>query len=385
MMPATTLGGRNRQRMKWTDEINIELLRCYYTVTNLETNLTAYRPLLHRMFVQKYPELNFITEQRISDQIRVIHRNNRIPATTREKIKKTIEETINRENNEHSENTTQNTLFTNIQDNNTTEEETNTDTQTAMAHLYTQYTQNSNDTETLITEHQITPSQQMNIENENHTQLEYEKIYTTFTELLIKFKGTDPTLRPHIPKLQTCRKTIKTVNTINQIIKAYLQNNDDTTIENLHDIIYCAAKTVTTLHIEKNNLNKKNIKRTETTENKPAWQKRIETKIAKLRKEIGQLTQHLNGKLSQKKQEKIKVNGKDRNEVVEELDKNKQKLAAQSKRLRRYKLSNLLTKVNSSRHMLDSTSIPKPLIIIPIGPPKDLAHARLRKPNTNES
>jgi len=36
--------------MKWNDEINTQLLRCYYTVTNLETDLTRYRPLSHETF-----------------------------------------------------------------------------------------------------------------------------------------------------------------------------------------------------------------------------------------------------------------------------------------------------------------------------------------------
>jgi len=48
------------------DEINTQLLRCYYTVTNLETYLTRYRPLLRQKFVEIYLELNFLTKQKLA-------------------------------------------------------------------------------------------------------------------------------------------------------------------------------------------------------------------------------------------------------------------------------------------------------------------------------
>lgn len=102
MLPATTLAGRSRQRMKWTDDVNRQLLRCYYIVTNCETNLTGYRPALLTKFTEIYPDLNILTEQRLADQIRVIHRNNRIPVAEREIIKREIASTTNSENNELS-------------------------------------------------------------------------------------------------------------------------------------------------------------------------------------------------------------------------------------------------------------------------------------------
>jgi len=53
---AITFGGRNKQRMKWSDEINTQLLHCYYTVINLEIDLTEYRPLLHQNSLKTYPK-----------------------------------------------------------------------------------------------------------------------------------------------------------------------------------------------------------------------------------------------------------------------------------------------------------------------------------------
>lgn len=98
MKSTLTKTGKPRQRMQWTEDINRQLLQCYYSVTNNETNLTTYRPLLHRKFTELFPELNFVSQQRLSDQIRVIHRNNLIPAKEREIIKKQTSKQNNDQN-----------------------------------------------------------------------------------------------------------------------------------------------------------------------------------------------------------------------------------------------------------------------------------------------
>jgi hypothetical protein len=42
LRPETTKDGCPRQGKKWDNEKNEFILRCYYRVTNLETNLTGY-------------------------------------------------------------------------------------------------------------------------------------------------------------------------------------------------------------------------------------------------------------------------------------------------------------------------------------------------------
>jgi len=63
--------------MKWTDEINIFVMRAYYRITNLEIGFTAYRDQLCGEFIEKYPGTN-VTALRISDQRRVIVRNHKL-------------------------------------------------------------------------------------------------------------------------------------------------------------------------------------------------------------------------------------------------------------------------------------------------------------------
>jgi len=67
--------------------------------------LTRYRPLLHQKFVEIYRELNFLTKQKLADQIRVIHKNNRILSIKRKIIKKQIEQLLNNNPDNNTNNT----------------------------------------------------------------------------------------------------------------------------------------------------------------------------------------------------------------------------------------------------------------------------------------
>uniref|UniRef100_A0A6P7FIA7 Uncharacterized protein LOC114328223 n=1 Tax=Diabrotica virgifera virgifera TaxID=50390 RepID=A0A6P7FIA7_DIAVI len=92
--PALTQAGRPRQRMKWTVSINENILRFYYKVTNLGQETIGYRQQLYAEFCRTYPDIQ-VSEQRVSDQYRVIIRNNLIPETRRNSIKSEVEREIN--------------------------------------------------------------------------------------------------------------------------------------------------------------------------------------------------------------------------------------------------------------------------------------------------
>jgi hypothetical protein len=44
--------------MKWTDEINIFVMRAYHRITNLEIDFTAYRDQPYGEFIEKQPGIN---------------------------------------------------------------------------------------------------------------------------------------------------------------------------------------------------------------------------------------------------------------------------------------------------------------------------------------
>ena len=83
---ALTLTGRIRQRRKWTNEINEELLRAYFEVTEKETNMTSYRSRLQEVFVERHPNFD-LSAQRLSDQVTAIFIRNLIPESRRNEIK----------------------------------------------------------------------------------------------------------------------------------------------------------------------------------------------------------------------------------------------------------------------------------------------------------
>ena len=59
-----------RQQMKWTKQLNIDIIRCYFN-TILRIPNQPYRRDFHTQLSTLHPE-NLLTEQRISDQQRVI-------------------------------------------------------------------------------------------------------------------------------------------------------------------------------------------------------------------------------------------------------------------------------------------------------------------------
>ncbi|KAG6458991.1 hypothetical protein O3G_MSEX011139 [Manduca sexta] len=63
------------QRMRWTTEYNETIIAAYYKITKLETDKTSYRTLLHQHCVTAFPHLAHVSEQRVSDQRRVIINN----------------------------------------------------------------------------------------------------------------------------------------------------------------------------------------------------------------------------------------------------------------------------------------------------------------------
>jgi len=90
-------------------------------------------------------------------------------------------------------------------------------------------------------------------------------------------------------------------------------------LEEICELIYSAAMIAIVHNKNKNSNNQPTGNKNKNT--KPCWEKRVETKITKLRNEIGQLTQYINGNLSVKKQRKVNLNYKNKDEIIDNLDK----------------------------------------------------------------
>ncbi|KAL0878572.1 hypothetical protein ABMA27_003656 [Loxostege sticticalis] len=313
-----TLG---RERMRWTDDINEAIVKCYYEVTDFEKDMTMYRKKLREKFIQQFPNLANLSEQRISDQYRAIIRNKYITEHRIKELRQEVEDQF-----PHSQN-----FETPLND----------------QQFETQPTLDSQIThdELNITQPNDTDEQSENtntIQNSFQKYVEPSVIENTFETSFNKFKNIDPLERPYIPKQIPSRKLAFIVDCLNKnIIPNYLNNDQDFTT--LHAIIYSAAYTAaicnnTKIH-ETNNTFTKRIR-------KPCWQIRMENKINKLRSDIGRLTQYMKGNRNAKivrTVEEIKNKHKTHatyenpnSELVHFLDTLKQKLNATASRLKRY-------------------------------------------------
>lgn len=254
---ALTAAGRIRQRRKWTYNINETLLRIYYQVTAIETNMTEYRQRLHTAFNIDHPEYN-ATEQRLADQIRVIHRNNLIPESSRERIKDEIRGSI------MSDAPIEEYVATvNMHDENREE--------------IIQAPDNQNS-------------------NEDNTEF-LQETTETFWQLFSLYNGSNPALRPTIAKINTSRKACKIIKHLNENIIPNLLHNIES-LEDLHTVIYSAAQTTTTL-LGRGPKPQSQPYRRKDVKSKP-WLKRLEGNIIKLRSQISSLNEYLNGNKSRR-------------------------------------------------------------------------------------
>ncbi|XP_050305600.1 uncharacterized protein LOC126742838 [Anthonomus grandis grandis] len=234
----TTKAGKPRQRMQWTDQLNTDLVRCYYKVTEGETISVGIRPLLQRAFVEIHPDLAHLSEQRLIDQKRVIINNGRLSRELLEALKNEASHPIEpREDH-------------NIQ-----------------AATPAEAAQPDPDTP---------PSPDPIVQNQdsgNNTQL--EKVMSCF-----------------IGAKQKCSRQLAiVVNLLNTaILPQYLEEHNN--FNELHTALYAAAITA----IRMNKWDVRNHSDTNyTTEHVRPWERRLNNKITKLRKDIGQLTAYIQG------------------------------------------------------------------------------------------
>lgn len=319
-LPATTKAGKTRQRMTWNNDMNVNVMRCYFEATKLETITTQYRRELHRLFTQVYPELeSTVSEQRLIDQRRVIINNKRLSDETIQAIKNEVRLKIN-QNTTSTSTTTLNEITT---DNDHVEQPTeseDTDDQ-------------PNEQETLLQTSDTTPQ---------HAEIDTEEIENELIKNVIYWKGIYPSNRPALPKLIFKKDTTSTIHKVNLVINKHI--SDIETLEDMNIYIFAAAMTTIQLNGQKLSINRNNS----NNNGKPKWQVRLEKKIEKFRQDIGRLTQYNKGNRSKQVMKKLNHLLKLSKETpIELLDTLKQKLAVYSTRLKRYKESNERRKQNS--------------------------------------
>ncbi|KAL0901581.1 hypothetical protein ABMA27_006802 [Loxostege sticticalis] len=340
-----TTSNTTRPRMRWNNEYNEAIIRAYYKITKLESNITAYRPLLHQSFIEKFPHLAHLSEQRISDQKRLILCNHYIQEDRLNTIKLEVAKELAESENQNmtpdvesaghrNSDTTSDTEYINSSSilpyslDHTPNPSTSTSNVQSIAH--TSETNDNNSNTQLQTE-------DINDANTMETQL-----ISQLQEVLIEYEQMDPETRPKLPKLKENKKLYRLVNLFNtNILQKFFDEDSD--ITHIHTLLYCSAVVISQQLGYKINTNS-------TTQRKkfekPSWQIRLEKDIGALRADIGRLSQYINNNRSRKliakvqtilKKNTIHSTHENNNRTPQDvLDTLKQKLALKAHRLARY-------------------------------------------------
>ncbi|XP_063897007.1 uncharacterized protein LOC135118563 [Helicoverpa armigera] len=326
------------QRRRWTTQQNESIIRNYYKITEIEQNRSAYRQPLHQAVITEHPELNGVSEQRISDQLRVIINNKMIPDHRLDEIRNEVAEAIN----------VYNTEYPPIQSQHIAQSEDIEDIQSQSLHNTALHSLNQ--TSLTLTQNLEPESHQNQLPNIH----EIENIKDQFKNALDGFRDINPTDRPYIPKQKTSKKLAQIVDFINRsILPEYI--TADQNFEMTHTITYCAAYTAAVCNGAK--IRDSYVLLNPTQKRIPAWQKRLEKKIDALRRDISRMTEYAKGTRSNrlillidtiKNKYRIHSQHEEPNLSNEDfLDTLKQKLNAASSRLKRYVTCTLRKKQNS--------------------------------------
>ncbi|XP_028158192.1 uncharacterized protein LOC114351251 [Ostrinia furnacalis] len=337
-------------RMRWSDELNESLMRCYYIVTESETNMSAYRNKLHKKFIDTHPNLAHITAQRLSDQRRSIVNNRLVHPNKLLEIKNEVTTEANT-----NENFIQSPSIDCTIPNYSTQENTFT-SHTIDTNSITYAEQNSTQQTNTTTLEEETHQSRTARTDDSDSDANRE-IRDTFEETYLAFIDSEPTSRPYIRKQKTSKKLSAIIHYINTtILPNYL--NKETDFITLQTIIYCAAWTAAKCNGTKMETTTEGTNR--TTVRRPKWEIRLEKKKEDLRAKIAKMTQFNNGNRSPALIDQVKkimdqykihsVHEEPNTQITQFIDTLKQKLTVITSRIKRYRACTLRKTQNTQFH-----------------------------------
>jgi hypothetical protein len=184
--------------MRWTKEINTNIMRAYFRAIKCESQTTRYPTLFYSEW-KKIHSKSTVTKQRICDQRRVI-RNVLLTTTEIYRIKTDIPIELNA---------------------------TVTETPTISNEYYD---------ETII--YTVDPALEEIESNTPNVRTIPNEIQTEFNKVLIEYQGSQPKTRPSLPKISYNRKAKLTVESMNSFIEFI------SSIEQIHLTGHAAATAV---------------------------------------------------------------------------------------------------------------------------------------------
>lgn len=286
------------RRKKWTKEVNIVVMECYYRSKPVDDNgipIKGYRQRMHKEWRERGPF--DVTEQRICDQARAIRKNGWLTEIELEFIRRNVEGV-----------TEEQTVNSDIIDHGIIETENSREIEEPREPV-----------ESVLDEERAEI-----VVNTNEATNEEKEIIDQLKE----FYGANESSDGIIFKNVEYKKLNTAVNKVNKVLHYF----ETTNVTETNDLIKaCSVWVYKELGLRKINKNKQKNK-------EPWWKRRIEGDVKELQKHISILDRLKKGEMkSNKKTEKLLtkywVNKKGLNSVLEEL---KQRVIAKQARLARY-------------------------------------------------
>lgn len=177
--------------------------------------------------------------------------------------------------------------------------------------------------------------------NEIEIQLSESEEVIELRKALTEYGGTDPLLRPRIPKVYIGERTKVIMSNINNELPTYLSN--ESSLEEIQTVVYCASIATTRAlgMVQRSHGDGR-----AAPLGKPKWKQRLEGDLSQIRSELTTLINFKKGVYSTRKPRKLETTlrkWKVTNEVQDKeqqleiaIDILKQKLAVKSKKLKRY-------------------------------------------------
>ena len=288
---------RNSQRTRWTRAMNIEVMECYYLASPVDVNGRPVRGYRKRMFdIWKSREGNLgVTEQRICDQVRTIKKNGLLSPVEMESIRRRVAGEPCVVSGEHS----------------------------SSASIEDRLVSDSNDCESMRVNRALmvgasVPEQYM--ETVREVVKIFEELGKSTSNYKFDFKRVDS------------RRLAEETSIGNEVLKYIRTKNISDTNKLLLSISVLIARRLGLRNqFERDGAKKRNWK-------EPAWKRRLDNDVLKLRGNISVLDQKLKGTLKKEwkykeLERKFGIKKKGLRVVLEEL---KQRLTAKKTKIKRY-------------------------------------------------
>ncbi|XP_063368185.1 ras and Rab interactor 3-like [Cydia amplana] len=249
--PTAPAAGGIVRRMRWTREMNENVMRAYYGATEGGTQLSAYRSRILPLFQALEPTIT-VSEQRLSDQVRVIQRLKRLDDATLDRLR---QEALSARADS-----------TSVRDLPAMSPDPVPAPDLAPGAPQVDVCTDEGD-----------------FASQNVSTTANEQLRRTLEEAITQYRATTNS-RPRLPRLPMNRRNLALMGALNALLEPHLRTSKD--LDDTHSIMYCGA--IAACRVAR--VKFPDAERApRTVGGVPAWQTRIERRISSFRTLIAKL------------------------------------------------------------------------------------------------